>query len=59
MVRWCRVNFQCRGVLLIWVRVEQGSTALGVGAGGVVKTFCFFSLVYHFSFSLPLGDGLI
>ena len=34
MVRWCWVNFQCRGVVLIWVRVEQGPTALAVGVGG-------------------------
>ena len=34
MVRWCWVNFQCRGVLLIWIIVGQGPTALAVGAGG-------------------------
>ena len=34
-----------------WIRVEQGHTALRVGAGGVVLTF--FSLVYHFSFVSP------
>ena len=34
MVRWRWVNFQCRGVLLIWVIVGQGTTALAVGAGG-------------------------
>ena len=33
VVRWCRINFQCRGVLLIWITVEQGPTALAVGAG--------------------------
>ena len=27
---------QCRGVLLIWIRVGQGPTALAVGAGGDV-----------------------
>ena len=36
VVRWCRVNFQYRGVLLIWIRVGQGPIALAVGAGGVV-----------------------
>ena len=51
VVRWCWVNFQCRGVLLIWIRVGQGLTYLAVGAGGVVWTF--FSLVYHFSFLSP------
>ena len=30
--RW--VNFQCRGVLLIWIMVGQGPTVLAVGAGG-------------------------
>ena len=34
MGRWCWVNFQCWGVLLIWIRVGQGPTALVVGAGG-------------------------
>ena len=32
-------------------RVEQGPTALAVGAGGVVWTF--LSLVYYFSFFSP------
>ena len=34
--------FQCRGVLLIWIRVGQGLTA----GGGCLDIF----LVYHFSF---------
>ena len=51
MVRRCWVNFQCRGVLLIWIRVGQGPIVLAVGAGGVVGTF--FSLIYHFSFLSP------
>ena len=51
MVRWCMVNFQCRGVLLIWVGVGQGPTALAVGAGG--GCLDFFSLVYHLSFLSP------
>ena len=34
MVRWCWVNFHCRGVLLIWIKVGQGPIALAVGAGG-------------------------
>ena len=28
------VNFQCRDVLLIWIIIGQGPTALTVGAGG-------------------------
>ena len=51
MVRWCWVNFQCRGVLLIWIRVGQGPTTLAVGAGG--GCLDIFSLVYHFSFLSP------
>ena len=39
MVRWCWVNFQCRGILLIWILVGQGPTALAVDEGGVVWTF--------------------
>ena len=71
VVRWCWVNFQCRGVQLVWIRVGQGPTALAVGAGGGVVwpenieknkvLFCsvwtFFSrLSFLFSFSLSLGD---
>ena len=51
VVRWCWVNFQCRGVLLIWIRVGQGPTALAVGAGGGCLNI--FTLVYHFSFLSP------
>ena len=40
-----------RGVLLVWIRVGQGPTALAVGAGG--GCFDFFSLVYHFSLLSP------
>ena len=51
VVRWCWVNFQCRGVLLNWLIVGQGPTALAVGAGG--GGLDIFSLVYHFSFLSP------
>ena len=34
VVRWCWVNFQCQGVLLVWKIVGQGPTVLAVGAGG-------------------------
>ena len=44
MARWCWVNFQCHCVLLIWIRVGQGPTALAVGAGGVVWTFFLLSI---------------
>ena len=55
VVRWYWVNFQCRGVLLIWMKVGQGPIVLAVGAGG--GCLDIYSLVYHFSFSLSLGDG--
>ena len=58
MVRWCWVNFQCRGVLLIWNRVGQGPTKLTVGAGGGCLDI-FSLLSFLFSVSLSLGDGLI
>ena len=37
-------NFQCRGVLLIWIIVGQGHTALVVGAGGGCLDFFFSRL---------------
>ena len=40
--------FQCRGVLLIWIRVGQGPTALAVGAGGDVWPFFLSSIISHF-----------
>ena len=52
LMRWCWVNFQCRGVLLVWITVGQGPTALAVGAGGSCLDI-FFSLFYHFSFLSP------
>ena len=46
-------KLQCRGVLLIWMRVGQGPTALAVGAGGVVWTFLLLSIISLFF--LPLS----
>ena len=43
------VNFQCRGVLPIWLIVGQGPTALAVGAGGgclEIFTLIYFSLLF-------------
>ena len=34
VVQRCWVNFQCWGVLLIWIIVGRGSTALAIGVGG-------------------------
>ena len=49
--RRCWVNFQCRGVLLVWMIVGQGPIALAVGAGrGCLD---IFSLIYLFSFLSP------
>ena len=59
MERRCWVNFQCRGVLLLWIIVEQGPIALAVGAGGGLFGHFFSHLSFLFSFSLSLGDGLI
>ena len=55
VVRWCWVNFQCRGVLLIWIRVGQGPAALVVVTGG--GCLDIFSLIYHFSFLSPSLSG--
>ena len=55
----CWVNFQCRGVLLIWIRVGQGLIALAIGAGGGCLDIFFSHLSSLFSFSLSLGDGPI
>ena len=46
VVRWCWVNCQCRGVLLVWITVGQGRTALAVGAGVDIFTlrYLFFLL---------------
>ena len=53
--RRCWVNFQCRGVLLVWIIVGQWPIALAVGAGGGLFGH-FFS---HLSLSLSLGDDPI
>ena len=57
--RRCWVNFQCRGVLLVWIIVGQGPIALAVGAGGGLFGHFFSHLSFLFSFSLSLGDGPI
>ena len=55
MVRWFWVNFQCRGVLLIWIRVGQGPTVLAVGAVVVVCTFSLSSVISLFFLPLSVG----
>ena len=56
MVRRCWVNFQCRGVLLIWVIVGQGPIALAVGAGGGCLDIFVSSITSIFL--LPLSGRL-
>ena len=51
MVRWCWVNIQCRGVLLIWIWIGQGPTVLAIDAGGCCLDI--FSLVGQLSFLSP------
>ena len=51
VVRRCWVNFQCRGVLLIWIIVGQELTVLAVSAGG--GCLDIFSLLCLFSFLSP------
>ena len=50
VVRWFWVNFQFRGVLLIWVIVGQGPIALAVGGGLDIFTLSILSLLF-----LPLS----
>ena len=47
VVRRYWVNFQCWGVLLIWIIVGQGPVALAVGEGG--GCLDIFLLIYPFS----------
>ena len=47
-MRWCWLNFQCRGVLLIWIRVGQGLTALAIGAGGGFLDIFLSSIISFF-----------
>ena len=58
MVRRCWINFQCLGVLPIWIRVGQGPIVLAIDAVGLFGHF-FPRLSLLFSLSLSLGDGPI
>ena len=55
LVRRCWVNFQCRGVLLIWIIVGQGPVALAVGAGGGCLDIFFSHLSFLSFFFLSLS----
>ena len=52
VIAWCN---QCRGVLLIWIIVGQGHTALTVCAGGGYLDISFSHLSFLFSCSLFSG----
>ena len=50
VVRWCWVNFQCRGPQLNWIIVGKGPNALAVGAGeGCLDIFSLVCLFFSFS----------
>ena len=53
MVRWCWINFRCRGVLLILV--GQGPTALAAGAGGGCLDIFLSSIISLFFLALSLS----
>ena len=57
--RRCWVNFQCWGVLLVWMIVGQGPIALAVGVGGGCLDIFFSHLSVLFLLPLSLGDGPI
>ena len=53
-------SFQCRGVLLLWHMVGQGTAVLAAGAGWVGYVLYFFkSRLLYLPFLMPhlLGDG--
>ena len=67
-MRWCWVNFQCLGVLLISILVGQGPTVLAVfagvffffwGGGGGGEGGGFSCVSFLSSFSLSLGGSPI
>ena len=53
MVHWCGVNFQCWGVLLVWVGVGQVPAVLAVGASGFFFDIFLSSII--FLFFVPLS----
>ena len=54
VVRWHWANFQCRGILLVWIKVGQGPTALALGSGGGCFDVCLLSPISS-HFFLPLS----
>ena len=58
MVRWCWLNFQCQGILLISIIVGQGPSAFAVGADGGCLDIFLSSIISLFF--LPLsGRGVV
>ena len=55
--RYKRVGWVGQGVLLIWIIVGQGPTALAAGAEGVVWTFFLSSIISLFFLPLSGADG--
>ena len=51
-------NFQCQGILLIWMTVRQGLTLLAVAAGGVCLDIFFSHIVMSLFFLLLSGRQL-
>ena len=54
VVQWYWANFQCRGILLVWIKVGQGPAALAVGPGGGFSGVCFLSSISS-HFFIPLS----
>ena len=59
VVRWCWVNFQGWGDLLMWITEGQGPTALATGAGGCCLDTFVSSIISLFFLPLSLGDSPI
>ena len=57
--RRCWVNFQCRGVLLVWMIVGQGPIALAVGTGWGLFGHFFPHLSFLFSFWGWSGGAMV
>ena len=55
VVRRGWINFQCRGVLLIWIIVGLGPIALAEGAGADCLDIFFLSSIFSVFF-LPLWE---
>ena len=53
VVRWCWVNFQGWGILLIWNIVGQGPTELAAGAGRGCLDIFLSSIISLFFRPLP------